>query len=219
MRTIHSRVIVGMLSVYFTVAPASALAQAAVTRSHSTGPMLGLYLTGSTLSEADQDNESGGGAGLRAGWGFARRWMVYTGLDASQIKINDPDPDFDGEYWLVHFDLGARYQFASATRAWVPYLNVAFSGRAVGTGIQDSGGNSHEVSFSGSAFTFGGGTSFHVTPALALDLGLNWSRGKFTKVRVDNVTVDSDPDDVEVSTSSRFMLGLSWYIGGHGLGR
>ena len=49
---------------------------------------------------------------------------------------------------------------------------------------------------------------FYFNQTLAADLQLAWSGGRFTEIRVDNVTVSGLELDAQ---SSRFNVGISWW--------
>ena len=110
---------------------------------------------------------------------------------------------------MGHADLGARFHFANSLRSWVPYLQAALSGRAVG--VKDAvveGTPETDVGFYGGAFSLGGGIMFYFNETFAADLQLMWSGGEFTEVQVDNVTVEG----LEIeATSSRLNIGILWW--------
>jgi hypothetical protein len=163
-------------------------------------------LNGSALKFDDSDvTESGSGATLGIGYGFSQRWAGFIEATGANIQSDD------GDYTLAHFDIGARFHFANRARAWIPFLEGAFSGRAAmqeDVTICDVGCTTGDLTMSGTAMSFGGGVMFYPSPKLALTASLKWSVGEFSDVTFDNVTVSGFEAD---ATSSRFGLGLVWF--------
>ena len=185
-----------------------AVSPVAAQRSTTRGFMLGAHLQGASLTVQDGDPDSGGGLGLRAGYGFSRRFTGY--IEADAIVFDVANPDFGGYWNMVHVDLGVRYNFANSLRRWVPLLEAALGARAVT--VEDAtvdgqpvGG---DVSFSGGAFSLGGGVDFYVTEKLALETVMKWSSGQFERVDVGNISVNGLDIDAQ---SFRFKIGLSWW--------
>ena len=107
-----------------------------------------------------------------------------------------------------HFDVGLRYAFTSPTQRVVPFLDAAYTGRALAQDDADLGdGTTAEVSLSGAGFTFGG-AQYYVSPKRAIGVGLKWTTGEFDAVKVDDVSVDDLGID---ATSTRLNLGVTWY--------
>jgi len=182
-----------------------AAAQESITR----GFVLGFHFTGASLVIEDGERQSAGGAGLTVGYGINRRFTIFAQADGARFD-DVPTADVDGGDWtLGHFDLGARFNFANSLRAWVPYLQASFTGRVVSVsgGVSD-GSSIDEASISGGSFTLGGGFDVYFTETLALDLQLLWSGGEFTRLTVENVTIDGFDLD---ATSARLNLGVAWW--------
>ena len=190
------------LAVFALTPPAAA--QESTTR----GLNLGFHLASSALKLEDGDDEStGGGAGIVVGYGLNRTVMLLFQLDG--ILFDVEDADVEGEWTMGHADLGVRFHFASTLRKWVPYLQVAATGRAVTVNDAQVGNDTDaEVTFSGGGLSGGGGLMVYLKETLALDLQLMLTGGQFTDVKVDNVTVSGLEID---ATSSRLSLGLSWW--------
>jgi len=141
------------------------------------------------------------------GWGFTPNFAVF--MDGSAARIASDDGNFD----LAHFDIGARWSFVSPTRALVPFLEAAVTGRAAGEEdviLSDDFGNLYQgdLSILGNGFSFGGGLQYFVAPKWALGGSLKWTIGEFSRVQFDNVSVDGLDLD---ATSARFNLGFTWY--------
>jgi hypothetical protein len=166
----------------------------------------GLHISGASL-DVEGDRHNAGGAGLILGYGFNRIIQLFVQLDAAEFDVDDAE--VEGQWAMGHADLGLRFHFANSLRTWVPYLQAALSGRAVG--VEDAvveGTPETDVGFFGSAFTFGGGIMFYFNQTLAADLQLAWSGGEFTEIEVNDVTVSG----IEIEAqSTRFNVGISWW--------
>lgn len=204
-RLVHGRRALVALLVAASTAATAAEAQESTTR----GFVLGAHLNGTSLTVEDSDRSNGGGGGLVFGYGLNRSFTLFVQLDGSSIDVRNQD-DVEGKWAIGHVDLGLRYHFANSLRSWVPYLQAAFTGRAVrvtelapGSVFEDS-----EVEFSGGAFTLGAGILLYPAQTFAFDLGLLFSGGEFSDVRVNQTTTTGL--DIDAS-SSRFNLGVVWW--------
>lgn len=173
------------------------------------GFVLGAHLGGASLAVEGSDRSNGGGGGLFVGYGLNRSFTLFLQLDGSSVDVRN-QPDVEGSWSIGHADLGVRYHFANSLRSWVPYLQAAFTGRAVqvkdlppGSVFQDS-----EIEFSGGAFTLGGGIMLYPSQTFAFDLGLLFSGGEFSDITVGQTTQGGL--DIDAS-SSRFNLGIVWW--------
>jgi hypothetical protein len=183
--------------------PSGASGQVSTTR----GLSLGVYFQGASLSVEGGDPGNGGGGGLRVGYGINRTVTLFIRADGSQTDVEDAT--IVGQWTLAHGELGARFHFANALRRWVPFLEVAAGARTVS--VNDAtveGGSPADVSFSGGAFSLGGGLGVYFNQTVALDLGLIWTGGEFTDIDVGNVTVSGFDIDAR---SFRFNLGLTFW--------
>jgi opacity protein-like surface antigen len=179
-------------------------------RSSSQGLSLNLHLNGSALKVEDaNDTDTGGGLGLGVGYGITRNIGLFLNVDGASMSS-------DGDnYRLGHGELGVRYTFLDATAAWRPSLDVSVGARLLQADDVDFDEfGLVDIEMSGPAYNVGGGVAYFFSPALALDMGLRWSFGKFNKIKVDNVTVDLEGDDRIGATSTRLNVGLSWFPGG-----
>ncbi len=185
--------------------PGWAAAQQSTTR----GLNLGFHFAAASLSVEGGDQNNGGGAGFRAGYGVNRIVTVFLELDGATVDVTDAGGSVTGSWAMAHGDLGVRFHFANSLRSFVPYLEAALTGRAVSIGDarldqQDVG----SVNFSGGALSVGGGISLYLRRTLALDVGLKLSAGEFTEVGVGNLSLSGLHID---ATSSRLNIGLVWW--------
>jgi hypothetical protein len=163
-------------------------------RSNTTGLHLGVSLNGSAQRIEDYDTESGGGLGLRIGYGFSPLVTVFLASEGAWMR--------DDEYALGHGDLGVRFNLSNAENNLRPYVDAAFSSRVM---LDD------DYQVSGFGGTLGGGLQVFFSAPLALDLGLKWTYGQYKTVkdRQSGISI-SDSDGINAS-SARFNLGISWY--------
>lgn len=152
---------------------------------------------------ASDDVDSGGGFGLKLGYGFTPTYTLYVGLDVAGMAADNPQTaaTFGDNYALVYFDVGSQFNFRSGEKA-VPYLDVALTGVASGT---EQGGT--DVTLSGSGLSVGGGVKYFLSPAFALDGALHLSTGGYRQS-----DVNGDTRDIDASYfGTRLQAGLSWY--------
>ncbi|MDH3270273.1 MAG: outer membrane beta-barrel protein [Gemmatimonadota bacterium] len=193
-----------MAAAAFGVWTTSAAAQESTTR----GFTIGAHLGGASLTIQDQDRNDAGGGGLTIGYGVNRNITLLAQLDGAQFDEQSTGT-VEGDWTLGHVDLGVRYYFANSLRSWVPYLQAAFTFRAVGVKDPIVGGiQRDEVSISGGGLTLGGGLHYYVSQGFALDAQLAWTGGEFTTLRVDNTSQSGFDVD---ATSGRFNLGIVWW--------
>lgn len=184
-------------------------AEAQSARAATTGFFAGLALHGSAIQIEDlsDERESGGGATLKLGYGFTRRFALY--LEASGASLRT---DNDENWTLGHVDIGGRVSLGTATGTLVPYLQAAITGRA-GTRedvvIQGSP-VPRDLEISGAGLTAGGGLLVFFHPKWAFDADLKFTAGEFSTIRYGNVSVEGFEID---ATSTRFNVGVSWHPG------
>lgn len=159
------------------------------------------YSRTSLKTEGSDKTEMGNGVGVRLGWGFSPKFTGYVGLAASKMIIDDASGG--GDYGLGQFDLGVTYNFASSSRALIPYIEVALSSDAI---AYSQGGS--DIKAAGTGFTFGGGINYFFSRSAALQVGLNLSSISFDDAEVDGTKV---PDSGGSASGGRLMIGLNWY--------
>ena len=184
---------------------ATAGAQESTTR----GFTIGVQISGASLQVEDQERNNAGGGGLRLGYGINRRFTIFARGDGARFD-DQSTGDIDGDWTMGHFDLGTRFHFANSLRMWVPFLEAAFSYRAVSVSSPVVSGTArNELSIEGPGFTLGGGIAVYFAESFALDLALLWTGGEFTTVRVDDFSVTNLDFDAR---SSRLDLGVAWWL-------
>ncbi len=172
------------------------------------GFTLGGHLSGASLTVEDGERNDAGGAGIRLGYGINRTITLFLQLDGAEFEV-DPEDGLGGDWTMGHADLGARFHFANSLRSWVPYLEASLTGRVVSvTDAEVEDEEAPDVTFSGGAFTIGGGLMYYFAESLALDVELALSSGEFTEVEIGTVSVNSLDLD---AASTRFSVGLAWW--------
>ena len=224
------------------VAASPAAAQEIEHRANTRGLFVNGHLNGSSAKYENPDaTESGGGGGFQVGYGINRNFTVYVGYDGSRLDFassNLSEPGafsvvFEDKYWLKQLELGARWNFVSPMRTWVPYVDLAFTRPSGGSDFSifedddgdpstdptdDDGIAGRDASIDGefeledgSAFTLGGGVTWFFAQKLALDFNVKYSGVKFDgmSLRANGETIEGDEDTKFGLT--RVNFGLTWY--------
>ena len=182
--------------------------RSAAQRSTTRGWSLGAHLLGTSLTPEGGSASSGGGLGVRAGYGFNRIFTGFVEIDGSKIDISESGT-IVGSWNLAHAEVGARFHFANSLRRWVPYVETSVGARAVTVRDAEFAGQSTgNVTFNGGAFTIGTGLSTYFKPSLAFDVSLKWTGGKFTEIDLGDTALQNIDID---ANSFRFGLGLIWW--------
>lgn len=183
-------------------------ARGAAQRSTTRGWSLGAHLLGTSLTPEGGSTSSGGGLGVRAGYGFNRIFTGFVEIDGSRIDITESGTII-GSWELAHAEVGARFHFANSLRRWVPYVETSVGGRAVTVRDAEFAGQDRgNVTFNGGAFTVGTGLSAYLKPSLALDVSLKWTGGKFTEIDLGDTAIQN----LDIKADSfRFGVGMIWW--------
>ena len=179
-------------------------------RVNTSGFFLGLGLGISSLESDDltDGTESGGGLALALGYGFTPRFTLLLEAAAASLDAEEGE-----EVALGHFDIGARYHFLMQRRRVVPFVEVAFTGRALlqedAIVVTDEGDSFEgDLEISGGGFTVGGGVLYYLNPRWALTGTLKFTGGEFSEVKVGRVSVSGFELD---ASTTRLFLGANWY--------
>ncbi len=187
---------------------AAAWAPLSAQNSTTRGLNLGVHVQAASLSVEDADAQEGGGLGIRIGYGLNRIITLYVELDGASVEVENAE-NLRGNWALGHADFGARFHFANSLRRWVPYLEAAIGARGVSVSDPFVGNEEiDDVTFSGGAFSVGGGLDVYFTQTLALDLGLKFSTGEFNQIDVGAVSIRNLDID---ANSTRFKVGIVWW--------
>lgn len=149
------------------------------------------------------DSDAGGGLALRLGYGFTPTFALYLGVSGARMDGKDNNVIND-DYALGIGELGARFHFGKKLKSPTFYADVSLQGVAVNyqEGI--------EVEFSGGGLGLGAGLLVFVGNKLALDFGIRGSGGRYSEVRLNNVTVNIEEDDIRYGIT-RLGIGISWF--------
>lgn len=178
-------------------------------RLNATGFGVGAHLIGGGIRpyDADDENDEGGGLGLRLSYGFTRAVAVYLQADGLRVES-----DAEDEYDLGFVDLGVRLSLNGGGR-WAPYFDGALT--AAGTRLDqdvtepDGGGDVGDLEYAGGGLTLGGGTQLFVSRTLAVDAALRFTFGAFGEGAQGDDEIEPF-DDIDFA-GSRLNLGVSWY--------
>jgi hypothetical protein len=79
----------------------------------------------------------------------------------------------------------------------------------------DEMGNTYtgDLAILGSGVSLGGGLQYFIASRWALGGSLKWTMGEFSRVQIDDVSIDGLGID---ATSARFNMGFTWYPMGRG---
>jgi hypothetical protein len=192
-------------AIVVALAPVSARAQ----KSNTQGFMANLHLSGASITPPKvegEDNEtgSGGGAGVRLGWGFSPNFTIYADLDAAKVTFDKTDGDFA----LAHIDFAVSYNFLSSSRKLRPYVEVGYSVIALGATLKNPGSPDADYVQGGGGWVAGGGINYFFSRSAALNLGLDIGSAKFEDAEIDKTKI---ADTGGNATTARINLGLTWY--------
>jgi hypothetical protein len=177
------------------------------------GFSLGLRAQGTMLDPEDDLDDNGGGATVDLGWGFRSGLGLFLDVAVSGME---PESGKQGaSYALTHVDLGARFSFRGEAAKWRPFASAALTTMvATFEDVAFLGNPRTDVEIKGPALSLGGGIDYFFRPKWSTGLGLTWSVGSFDEVRVENVTVDLDPEDEFDVKTMRFQLGVRYHFAG-----
>jgi len=175
-------------------------------RSNTRGLLLGVNVHGSSLKVEEGSRESGGGVGVTAGWGISRQVAVF--LHGDVVNVDITDPEIPGSYSVGVGEIGARISFRTSEDRFIPHITAALAVQRATASLDLTPTLSTEVEIRGPAFTLGGGFSYFFTPAIAVDVSLFVTSGRFTEVRFGDLTADIGDLD---SQAARFNVGLLWF--------
>jgi hypothetical protein len=171
-------------------------------KSYASKFFLGAGYEGNAISLTEpgvpSDTGSGRGIGIIVGYGFNPHASLLVKISGAGLEGGT----------LSYFDIGTRIHFLAESSRAVPFIELAFSGRAL-KGDFIYGLSTHTLTATGIGPTFGGGVNVHFTPAVAFSGGVTWTTGSFSDYKVDNVSVPGVPS--LSAMSARVHLGLIWF--------
>lgn len=166
---------------------------------------MGVEINGEEVRD-DFHTELGGGIGAMIGYGFTPALSAYASIDVA--KQGSGMDDLQGNFGLMHFEVGARANLPVGTPRTTPYITASAGARALGARVTDFiNDEEYDASFSGSMFAIGAGVEHSLTPTTSLDGGVQLGFGSFGKLAIDG---DEDSIEVEGSRTVRLRLGVLW---------
>lgn len=150
--------------------------------------------------DAFDGEDTGGGISLRAGYGLSRVVTLFGGIGGAGLDGEDNDV-VDDEYGWGSAEIGARFNLRPG-RKLVPYADVALRG-VVATADEP------DFEFEGGALGIGGGVSYFISRAFALDAALRVGGGRLDEVDLGPLSADLD-DEIDF-TEARLSIGLTFY--------
>jgi len=165
-----------------------------------------LYAASLAVEDGDEAG-SGGGLGLRLGYGVSKTVTVYAALEGAGMDASGGDLERLGEEnGLGSFDLGAQFNFLPSNTV-NPFLRVGLNGTAA-VFDQPMLDSDDDPRFGGGGLTLGAGAEFHVSRALAIEAALDVTGGEinsFEVVRIQFNDLDGSPYG-----TARLGVGLVW---------
>jgi len=152
----------------------------------------------------------GEGFGVRVGYGFNSRMMVFASAD---LVRQPSEADYiQGSMGLSHLEIGGRLTFPAPRRRLVPYVAAVIGKRGVSAsnGYYAEHDERFSLRMSGTEIGAGGGILYAFSPALSLDAGLFASQGKFDHATYRGDINDQGVLDVHGSTTMRLKVGFQW---------
>ncbi len=161
------------------------------------GFMGSLNATGTGYADSDDDSANGAGAYLTLGYGVTPAIAIVFQLGGASFS------DFGdglGEGTIGSVGVGGRYHIGGGQRKLVPFVGAGASFQSLSLDFDPSlGGGSDE--YSGAGGTVEGGLLYFLSPAFAIDGGVQALFSSLT----------SDQADRSVSTTViHFGVGVSW---------
>lgn len=207
-----------------------AIAQSTNTPARTQGLMMDAHVNSTSMSGDFYDTgesyirskrTSGVGGGFAAGWGFSKWFSLYAAVDRAAIDVEgasycnlcDPLPGVDPhaparrKYTTWNHDLGAQFNWPISTTSFVPYARAAYTYRIAKTTSSD------DQSLTGNAVTTGLGLQYFFNTHIAVDAGLQFTNGTFTKLQRDRstITLTKDRGNNSDNNAARVSVGLRYY--------
>jgi hypothetical protein len=184
-------------------APAAAPTSTVRPVSTTSGFMGSLSALGTGYSDSDDDSANGAGGYLTLGYGFTPAIAVVLQLGGASFS------DFSeiGEATLGSVGVGGRYHFGGGQRKLVPFVGAgaSFQSLSLDFDFDPNFPNALESDeYSGAGGSLEGGLLYFLSPAFALDGGVQALFSSLT----------SDASDRSISTTVvHFGVGVSWSPG------
>lgn len=162
-------------------------------------------MPGFSIGGRDFDTPSelgmGPGVGAQIGYAIDPRFLIYAGADLGRLGAAAEDPTNHWSFTML--EVGGRMSFPRAKSKVTPYVTASVGTRAVKATMTGFG----NVKMNGMALSGGGGITYQVAPAVAINAAALISVGKYGHYEDPEVT---GSPDLNSTTSARLQLGLDW---------
>ena len=168
-----------------------------------------VYAVGAAVESAD-DAATGGGLGLRAGYGFTKTISVFAALEGAGLDAENDLFGVQRATTLGAFDVGAEFHILPS-RAIDPFVRVALNSTTARYDIETVGnGSDGRLEVRGRGLTLGVGTQIRVARSLDIELALDVTGGEIQEFQVTNGRFEGTVAIDEGFGTSRLGIGLVW---------
>lgn len=172
--------------------------------SNTRGFFLNVRSGGYGVGFEDGRDGTGGGFGLRMGYGLSERLTLFAGVEGGTISSGDGFPGLPegDDYGLLYLDLGARLHVRRDARL-VPFVEGSVN--VIGLWFDDQ--RDEQALYGGPSASLGGGLLWFLTPTVAVEGGALLNAGSLMESEVGGVSQEADIG----LTGVRIQVGLSLY--------
>ena len=139
--------------------------------------------------------------GAQIGYAIDPRFLIYAGADLGRLGAAAEDPTNHWSYTML--EVGSRMSFPRARSRVTPYVTASVGTRSVKATMTDFG----DVKMHGMAVSGGGGITYQVAPAVAINAAALVSVGKYSHYQDPEIT---GTPNLNSTTSTRVQFGLDW---------
>ncbi|GAB5534654.1 MAG: hypothetical protein Rubg2KO_09030 [Rubricoccaceae bacterium] len=168
-----------------------------------------LYAAGAAVESSDEVT-TGGGLGLRLGYGFSKTVTAFAAIEGAGLDANNELFGVEDATTLGSFDLGAEFHILPS-RGIDPFLRVAFNATTSRYDIETVGGTTPgRLEVRGRGLTLGAGVQVGVSRTLDIELALDLTGGTIEEFEVTNGRFEGTVAIDEGFGASRLGVGLVW---------
>ena len=139
--------------------------------------------------------------GAQIGYAIDPRFLIYAGADLGRLGAAAEDPTNHWSFTML--EVGGRMSFPRARSRVTPYVTASVGTRSVKATMTDFG----DVKMHGMALSGGGGITYQVAPAVAINAAALVSVGKYSHYQDPEIT---GSPNLNSTTSTRVQFGLDW---------
>lgn len=192
----------------YAFAPAGARAQLASPElSYTQGLFVHARTGGYGIAYKNDQDASGGGLGVRLGYGFSDRFTLYAGMEGGEVS---GPVDFESfakgdEYGLGYLEVGGRFHFRPDHKL-VPFADAAISMMGI-VWEKNQTTNNKEIGYGGLGASVGGGVMYFFSPRFAIEGSAAFSPGNLMERDMAGAS-----SDVDIAIAGvRLNVGVSFY--------